>query len=178
VTVRLSLIAAVARNGVIGAAGAMPWRLRTDMLRFKRLTMGKPVVMGRKTYETLGKPLAGRTNIVVSRRNGAVAEGVVLAPTIDAALDKAVDIAGPGGEVMVIGGGEIYAATVGRADRLYITRVDAEPAGDTHFPPIDPALWVRASEETVPAGESDSAATVFTIYERLVRDGSAAESSR
>lgn len=163
----VALIAAVARNGVIGADNAMPWRLRTDLQRFKQLTLGKPVVMGRRTFESLGKPLAGRLNIVVTRQSGYAPEGVTVAAALEAALARAAAEAGPCGEVMVIGGGQLYAEAIGRADRLYITHVDAAPDGDTHFPAIDPATWRAVSRESVPAGEKDTAATEFVVYERL-----------
>ena len=165
---RLSLVAAVARNGVIGANQAMPWRLSTDLQRFKRLTLGKPVVMGRKTFETIGKPLAGRFNIVVTGRSGVPPEGVVFAPSLDAAMVLAEAEATLTGadEAMIIGGGTLYAAAIGRADRLYITHVEASPPGDTHFPSIDPGIWKSISSERVEAGEKDSVATRFVIYER------------
>ena len=141
--VRLSLIAAVARNGVIGAGNALPWQLSSDLKRFKTITMGKPVIMGRKTYDSIGKPLAGRTNIVVSRRVGFAPEGVIVAPTLDAAITAAKSDVQPRGdkEIFVIGGGSIYREAIDRADRLYITHVEAAVDGDTRFPPIDPADW-------------------------------------
>jgi dihydrofolate reductase len=168
---RLSLIAAVAKNGVIGDGTGMPWRLSTDMQRFRRLTMGKPVVVGRKTYEGFGKPLQGRTNIVVSRAAHVWPEGVRGARDLASGLEVARAEAVRAGvdEIMVIGGGEIYAETIGDADRLYITHVDAAPAGRTCFPAIDPAVWRETSRETVPAGPKDSAATAFVIYERADR---------
>ena len=166
--IAVSIIAAVAENGVIGDGGGMPWRLSTDMRRFKALTMGKPVVMGRRTFESIGKPLAGRINIVVSRRRDHRAEGATVAASFDAALEEAKEAARQAGvdEVFVIGGGEIYAAAMARADRLYITHVAARPDGDTRFPAIDPRYWARVSEERVPEGEKDSAATTFTVYHR------------
>jgi dihydrofolate reductase len=163
---RIALVAAVAENGVIGLSGALPWRLSSDMRRFRRLTLGKPVVMGRKTFESIGKPLADRVNIVVSGRPDFAPKGVVVAPDLDRALALARQHAGAGGEVMVIGGGAIYAAAIGRADRLYITHVAASPPGDTHFPPIDPDAWQAVSREAVPAGDKDTAATTFVVYER------------
>jgi dihydrofolate reductase len=162
----VSLIAAVAENGVIGNRQELPWRLSTDQRRFRELTMGKPVVMGRKTYDAIGKPLAGRLNIVVSRRAVVPREGLVWASSLEAALRLAADRAGSGGEVMVIGGGEIYAAAMPRSDRLYITHVAAAPDGDTQFPTIDTAVWREQSQQRVPAGPNDSAATTFVIYER------------
>ncbi len=166
-TVRLALVAAVAENGVIGTDGALPWRLSSDMRRFKRLTMGKPVVMGRRTFESIGKPLVGRVNIVVSGRPGFGAEGVVVARDLEQARALAEQHAGEGGEVMVIGGGVLYAAAIARADRLYITHVATAPEGDTYFPAIDPDAWRVVSREAVPAGDSDSAPTTFVTYERV-----------
>ncbi len=163
----LSIIAAVAENGVIGADGAMPWRLSTDMKRFKRLTMGKPVVMGRKTFESIGKPLPDRLNIVVTRQADFRAGGVEVKASLDLALAFAAERAGEAGEVVVIGGGQVYAAAMARADRLYITHVALRPEGDVRFPVIDPAVWREVSREVVPAGERDSAATTFVVYERV-----------
>lgn len=166
----VSIIAAVAENGVIGADGAMPWRLSTDLKRFKRLTTGKPVVMGRKTFESIGKPLAGRLNVVVTGNPDFRADGdVAVVPDLEAALALAADRAGEAQEVVVIGGGQVYAAAMDRADRLYITHVAARPEGDVHFPDIDPEIWHPVSQEEVPAGERDTAATRFVIYERRRR---------
>jgi dihydrofolate reductase len=166
---RVSLIAAVAENGVIGARQSIPWRLSTDMKRFRRLTMGKPVIMGRKTYETIGKPLTGRLNIVVTHQAGTI-DGVITAPDLDAALRIAEDSGSE--EIFVAGGGEIYTAAMKLADRLYVTHVDATPDGDTFFPSIDPAVWKAGSVEHVPAGADDSAATTFVVYERNPAPGS------
>jgi dihydrofolate reductase len=168
--IRLSIIAAVAENGVIGAGASMPWRLSSDLMRFKSITMGKPVIMGRKTFDTIGKPLAGRVNIVVSRRSDFRHEGVTVAPTFDAALVRAEEGARAAAdeEIMVIGGGEIYRSAIGRADRLYITHIEASPEGDTFFPPIDPAKWRATTAERLPVGPKDSAATTFVVYERIV----------
>jgi dihydrofolate reductase len=165
---RVVLVAAVGRNGVIGDGQRMPWRLPSDMKRFRRLTMGKPVIMGRRTYESIGKPLEGRLNIIVSRSPPALLEGVRIAGDLDAALaiaeaDEAAD------EVMIIGGGEIYRAMIGRADALYITHVDAEPAGGVVFPEIDATRWKPVSREPVEAEPKDSASTEFVVYERAVR---------
>jgi dihydrofolate reductase len=168
-SVRIALVAAVARNGVIGRDGEMPWRLSTDLKRFKRLTMGKPVIMGRKTFESIGKPLTGRVNIVVTRSAGFAVDGVKAAPSLDVALRLAAEeAAGLGAtEAVVIGGGEIYAVAIGRADRLYITHVEASPDGDVRFPPIDPMVWRGVSSERIGAGERDSEATTFAVYDRI-----------
>lgn len=163
---RVSLIAAVAENSVIGAGNEIPWRLSTDMKRFKRLTIGKPVIMGRKTAESLGRPLMDRTNIVVTRKE-LVMPGFVRVTSIDEAIEVAADEleALGGDEIIVAGGGEIYAATIDAADRLYVTHVDIRPDGDTHFPPIGDH-WRILSSEDVPAGDRDSHASRFTIYDR------------
>lgn len=136
----LSIIVAVARNGVIGCAGRMPWHIGEDLRRFRRITTGHPVVMGRKTFESLGgRPLPGRTNIVVSRNTGlTVPEGVIVAASLEAAVAPYRDT---DEEVFMIGGGEIYRQAMPMADKLYLTRIAASPAGDTHFPEIAPDEW-------------------------------------
>ena len=167
--IRLSLIAAVAENGVIGVGDRIPWRLSSDLKRFRSITMGKPVIMGRKTFESIGKPLAGRPNIVISRKSDFAHEGILVAQSFEAALSKATEKARASAEqeIMVIGGSEIYRAAIDLADRLYITHVEAAPEGDTHFPPIDPGCWRAVSSEHAPKGPKDSAATTFVIYERV-----------
>jgi dihydrofolate reductase len=142
------------------------------MQRFKSLTMGKPVVMGRKTFESLGKPLTGRDNIVISRQDGFRRAGAKLAATLEAGLLLAEESARGSGqaEIMVVGGGEIYRAALPLADRLYITHVEAAPEGDTRFPEIDPGIWRAVSSERQPKGERDSAASIFVVYERVTSD--------
>ena len=163
---RRVIVAAVARNGVIGTSGGMPWRLPSDLKRFRRLTMGKPIVMGRRTYESIGKPLPGRLNIVVSRSRLSLPGEVKQARDLDAAL--AIADAEPGSdEVMIVGGGQIYRAALPAADKLYITHVAAEPAGDVTFPTIDLAVWRPISREVTAAEPNDSAATEFVVYERI-----------
>jgi dihydrofolate reductase len=168
VTPRIALIAAVADNRVIGHKGAMPWRLATDLKRFKQLTLGKPVIMGRRTWESLRKPLSDRLNIVLSANRGFVADGGIVAHSLDEAIAIARDwVRGRSGdEAMVAGGGEIYAEAIGMADRLYITHVRSRPEGDAHFPEIDAAMWREVSRESYPAGEQDTEATDFLVYER------------
>lgn len=162
----VTLVVAVARNGVIGRDGGMPWRLSTDLARFKVLTLGHPVVMGRKTWESMPKrPLPGRTNIVITRDPGFSAEGALVAHSLDKALEAARSAEG-GDDVKIIGGGQIYAAAMGAADRLDVTHVMIEPEGDTRFPDIDPALWRVSSSEDVPAGPKNDFATRFVVYER------------
>lgn len=164
----LSLIAAVAENGIIGLDGVMPWKLSTDMRRFKSITMGKPVIMGRRTFESIGKPLPGRVNIVISRRGMRQVGDAVMVRTLGAAVTAAIAAAAASDvvEAMVIGGGEIYRAFMPQAGRLYITHVALEPEGDVSFPPIEPDRWREVSSEEVPAGPNDSAASRFAIYER------------
>jgi len=167
-TIALVLVAAVADNGVIGQGGGLPWRLKSDLRNFRAITMGKPVVMGRKTYLSIGKPLAGRTNIVVSRNRNFAAPGVVVAPSIEAALAAArgdalrrvVDA------VAVIGGAELYAHMIGYADRLVITHVHLRPEGDTMFPAIDPKLWREVERSEHNPGPDDAAGFTVLVYER------------
>jgi dihydrofolate reductase len=164
----LVLVAAVAENGVIGRAGGLPWRLRTDLRRFRRLTAGHPVVMGRKTYLSFGKPLKDRTNIVITRDPAFAAAGVVVAPSLEVALAVAEgDALRRGAAAIVIGGGaDIYAETIDRAARLEITRVHARPEGDTVFPAIDQARWRETAREEYAAGPDDEAPFTTLTYER------------
>jgi dihydrofolate reductase len=165
---RRVIVAAVGRNGVIGDGNGMPWRLASDMKRFRRITMGKPVIMGRRTYETIGKPLEGRLNIVVSRSHPVLPNGVRLASDTKHSLAIA-DAEPAADEVMIIGGGEIYRAMLPEADALYITHVDAAPVGEVTFPTIDPAIWQVTRREAVTAEPKDSAGTEFVVYERAAR---------
>lgn len=139
----ISLVAAMAGNRVIGAGNRLPWHLPADLQRFKRLTMGAPVIMGRKTHESIGRALPGRRNIVVTRRPGASWDGCEVAGSLDAALAAARDAP----EVFVIGGAELYAAVLPRADRLYLTLIDADYPGDTLFPEFDAADWRETARE-------------------------------
>jgi dihydrofolate reductase len=163
---QIVFVAAVAENGVIGRDGVMPWRIKSDMLHFRTLTMGKPVVMGRKTYLSLPiKPLPRRTNIVVSRDAAFTAPGVLVAPSLDAALAAARgDAMRRGTDITVIGGAAIYAQAMPLADRLEITRIHLKADGDTTFPPIDPAIWREAAREAHPAGPEDDAGYDFVSY--------------
>lgn len=167
-TVRIAMIAGVAENGVIGNNQTIPWRVPSDMAFFRRTTMGKPVVMGRKQYETVGKPLPGRTNIVVTRQAGYQPDGVLVFPSIDAALAKAREIAEADGvdEIMIIGGGELYAQMMGRADRLYISHIDLHPAGDVLFPAIAPEQWAVVDLPEVTPSPKDEATYRVKVYER------------
>ena len=165
---RLVHVAAVAANGVIGQGGRLPWRLKSDMAHFRSVSMGKPVVMGRKTYLSIGRPLAGRTNVVLSRDRSFAAPGVVVASSLDAALAAArADALRRGAaEIIIIGGAEIYQQTIGAADRLVITRVDLMPRGEAMFPPIDRTVWKEVGRSEHAAGPGDDAGFAVLIYER------------
>jgi len=164
-------IVAVADNGVIGADGAIPWRLKSDMQRFKAITMGKPVVMGRKTFQSLRRPLPGRTNIVVTRDAGFRADGAVVTNSLDAAravayadaLRRSVT------EIAVIGGAEIYVQWKDLADRLEVTEVHAQVEGDTCLAPIDATQWGEVARKRYPAGAEDSADFSYVTYRRRAR---------
>ena len=162
------LLAAIAENGVIGRDNALPWRLKSDMAHFRKLTMGKPVLMGRKTYLTIGKPLKGRTTIVVSRDPAFTAPGIVVAPSLEAALAVARgDALRRGGDTIVVaGGGEIYAQAMASADCLVITEVHKRIEGDAYFPAIDPAIWRETAREEHGPGEADDDAFAFVSYAR------------
>ena len=167
-------VVAVADNGVIGRAGRLPWHLRSDLRHFRALTMGHPILMGRKTYVGIGRPLPGRTNIVVTRDIGSGLPGAVAAPSIDAALAVArADAARRGvNAVMVVGGADIYAQLLAKADRLELTRVHVRPEGDVTFPEPDPELWRCDAAREHPAGSGDDAGFTIQTYRRVERAGS------
>lgn len=168
-TVLISLVAARGRNGVIGSEGALPWRLRSDLQKFKQTTIGKPCVMGRKTWDSLQlRPLPGRLNLVVSRNPDFAAKGALVCATLDEALSIARETAREDGvdEVCVIGGAQIYALALPKARRLYISEVDADPAGDARFPDFDEADWREVSAERVEPGEKDDHAFTFRVLDR------------
>jgi dihydrofolate reductase len=162
------LIVAAADNGVIGARGALPWRLKSDLRRLKALTLGKPVVMGRKTFASIGRPLPGRTNIVVTRDANFRSPGAVVTTSFADARAVATGDAlrRSAGEIAVIGGAEIYAQWLGIADRLEITEVHARPEGDTYFAAIDAADWKEVARVRNPAGPDDSADYSYVTYRR------------
>lgn len=159
---RIALIAALARNGVIGRDNQLPWRLSADLQHFKSLTMGKPIVMGRKTWTSLGRPLPGRRNIVVTRDRAFQCDGCIVTHSIDAALAAAAGSE----EVMIIGGAELYAQTLPRADRLYLTEVMAEVEGDAHFPAIAAADWIEVGREHCMADAKNDYACDFIVLDR------------
>jgi dihydrofolate reductase len=158
----LSLIVAVAENGVIGNRGELPWRLSADLRRFRELTMGHHVIMGRKTYESLGRPLPGRTLIVITRQGDYDARGALVA----ASLDEALRLASGDPEPFVIGGAEIFREAFSRADRIYQTIVHARPEGDVFFPPWDESQWRIISEESRAADDKNQFYCTFRVLER------------
>lgn len=167
--VSVAMIAAVSRNGVIGVDNQLPWYLPEDLKFFKRMTQGKPLVMGRRTFASIGRALPGRLNIVITRDDGFEAEGVRVCHDLDEALALADHQAIIDGveEVMVMGGGEVYAQAMPRASRLYLTEVDVEVVGDARFPPIDRSCWHEA--QRVPgeeSGQQGRPAYDFVIYHR------------
>ena len=165
---KLSLIVAAAENAVIGRNNKLPWHQRSDLQYFKRTTMGKPILMGRKTFESIGRPLPGRTNIVITRNPEYRAEGVRVVSNLEEALALAEDIALIDGcdELMVIGGAQIYAEAMDRADRIYLTRVHCNPEGDAHLPPLDNAHWRECHREHHAAAAGDDHDYSLLVYER------------
>jgi dihydrofolate reductase len=163
---RVSIIAALAENGVIGRDGKLPWHLSADLRRFKQLTMGHTIVMGRRTWESIGRRLPGRKMIVVSRRHDyqVAIEGILLAANLEDALDRAA--AHGKEEVFIIGGAELYKDALPRADRLYVTRVRANVAGDTYFPPVDWSKWRLLESHEHAADDKNDHDFTFSIYER------------
>lgn len=165
---RIVLVVAVAKNGVIGRDGGLPWRLPSDLKRFKQLTLGRPVLMGRKTWESIGRPLPGRPNIVVTRHAGFRAPGAEVVSSLDAGIAAAQRHADALGvdEICVIGGGDIYRQIFERADVLHVTEVQGEVDGDTRFPAIDPAVFEKVVDEVLPQGERDSHPMRFVTWRR------------
>ena len=158
----ISLIVAASTNNAIGIGGDLPWRLSDDLKRFKAVTMGKPIVMGRKTWDSIGRPLPGRQNIVITRQPGFSAEGC----DVVASVAEAVAIAGDVDEVMVIGGSQVYELALPSADRIYLTRVHAQLDGDAFFPEVDESQWRLISEERQVADERNDFDYTFRIYDR------------
>jgi dihydrofolate reductase len=170
---KIVLVAAVGENNVIGVDGMLPWHISSDLKHFRALTLNRPVIMGRKTFESIGRPLEQRTNIVVSRSLERVGPGIVMAMSIDAALAVARTDAEKRGvdEIMAIGGADVFAALMPRAERLEITHVHDAPEGDSFFPAIDPAEWEERSRREVAPGPKDSAAFALVTYVRRDKSG-------
>jgi len=159
----LSIVVAVAENGVIGADNRLPWRLPADLKRFKELTMGKPIVMGRKTYESIGRPLPGRHNIVITRQPSLAIDGCTVVGSLDAALTAA----GPVSEVCLIGGAQLYRLALPRVQTIHLTRVHARVEGDVMFPTLDAAHWREAVLAHHPADERHAHAFSFVLLTRI-----------
>jgi dihydrofolate reductase len=166
-TLPLSLIAALAHNRVIGRDNQLPWHLPADLRHFKALTLGKPIIMGRKTWDSLGRPLPGRLNLVVSRQTGLALEGAEVFPSLEAAVERAEAWALEQGvdELMLIGGAQLYAQGLEQADRLYLTRVALSPEGDAWFPEFDRSQWTLVSNAEN-AAEGDKPAYNFEVWEK------------
>ena len=158
----ISLIVAMDRRGVIGAGGALPWRLSDDLKRFKAITMGKPLVMGRKTHESIGRPLPGRRNIILTRQQEYTAEGCIVCENTEEALAACAGHE----EVMVMGGATLYELFLPRAGRIYLTRVQAEVDGDTWFPPFDESAWNVVERRDYPADANNEYACSFQVLEK------------
>ncbi len=158
----ISMIAAMANDRIIGKDNQMPWHLPADFAWFKRCTLGKPVVMGRKTYESIGRPLPGRQNIVISRDSSLLIEGVDVVTSIEAAIEKAGEV----DEVMIIGGGSVYQACLPKAERLYVTHIDADLDGDTQFPDWGEG-WQEIAQESYSADEKNAYDMKFVVLERV-----------
>jgi dihydrofolate reductase len=163
---QLSMIVATADNGIIGNDNQMPWHLPADLAYFKKVTLGKPIIMGRKTFESIGRPLPGRRNIVISRNGQYNATGVECVTSVEAALELVNDVE----EIMVIGGGAIYQHCMPFATRLYVTHIKADIAGDTQFPQFDTAVeWQKTSGDLFQADDKNNYDLDFCIYQRNVK---------
>ena len=165
---RVSLVLAMARNRVIGRNNGLPWHLPEDLKHFKRITLGKPVLMGRRTFESIGKALPGRTNLVLTHRKDWEFPGVLPVHSVDEAVARA----GVAEELACIGGAEVYRLVLPISTRIYLTRVEADVSGDTVFPPIDPAKWVERETRTVAADERNEYDMTFMTLERVAAGGS------
>jgi dihydrofolate reductase len=160
---KISLIVAVSENGTIGRNNGLPWRLPLDLRRFKQLTLGKPVIMGRKTWESIGRPLPGRKNIILTRDEALEAPGCVVVRSTGAALAEA----GEAAEIMIIGGASLYEAFLPEAQTVYLTRVQGEVEGDVKFPLIDPAEWTETDKESFPSDEKHEFPFAFVRLDRI-----------
>ena len=158
----VSLVVAMASNGVIGRGNELPWRLPADLRRFRSLTLGKPVLMGRRTFESIGRPLAERVNLVLTRDARWTTDGVLVVHTLPEALERARDCP----ELVAIGGAEVYRLVLPLARRIYLTRVQADLPGDTFFPPLDPAEWRDVERSAQPADERHAWPLTFVTLER------------
>ena len=159
----ISIIVAVAKNGVIGDKNSLLWHLREDMIHFRTITSGHPVVMGRKTYDSIGRPLPKRTNVVITRDTDLTIEGCTMAHS----LEQAIELFEPSEEIFIIGGAQIYNQALPLADRIYLTVIDKEYEGDTSFPAIDHSQWQQTAREDIPRGEEFEHPFSFITLEKL-----------
>ncbi len=168
-SIEIALVVAAAENDVIGREGGLPWHVSSDLKFFRKITLGKPIVMGRKTFDSIGKPLDGRPNIVISRDPQFAPDGVYVFASIDDGLAVARTLAADLGqdEVAIIGGAQIYTATLPQADRVYLTRIHASPDGDAQFPALDSAVWRERSSDRHEAGPRDDHGYSIMVYERI-----------
>ena len=164
----IAIVVAVAENGVIGVAGGLPWRIKADLQRFRAITMGKPLLMGRATFESIGRPLDGRDSIVLTRRPDFSADGVILAGDLASALEIGQARAASRGatELCVIGGAAVFAETLPLASLLHVTHVEGAPPGDVFFPAIPDSDWIAVAREPLPVQEHDTARGAYVRYER------------
>ena len=158
----VSIIVALDENDVIGTNGKLPWHLSADLKNFKKITMGKPIIMGRKTHESIGRPLPGRKNIIISRDHAYIAEGCTVLHSLDDAIDHSANVS----EVMIMGGAELYRQTIGRASRLYLTEVHASVGGDTFFPEFDRDNWKEIERRDFEADEKNDHPYSFVVLEQ------------
>jgi dihydrofolate reductase len=166
--IKIAFVVAVAENGVIGRNGKLPWKLPTDLKRFRKLTLGKPMIMGRKTYESIGRPLDGRDSIVVTRRPDFSAPGAHVAASVEDAIDRGRELAARRGadEVVIIGGEDIFRVGLAYADRIYLTLVHGTPAGDTRFNMPDAGTWRETAREPMRQGPDDQYPADFIVLDR------------
>lgn len=164
----VSFVVAVAENGIIGNDNELPWRLPSDLKRFRKITMGKPIIMGRNTFQSIGKPLDGRANIILSRNKDFSHTGIFVVQEVAAALDLGMREAEKAGcsEIMIIGGAQIYSEFMPHATRIYYTKVHSRPDGDASFPSLDLKIWKEVEREFVKAGEKDSSDCTNILYQR------------
>ncbi len=163
---RIALVAALARNGIIGKDNALPWHLPADLRHFRRLTLGKPVLMGRRTYESIGHPLPDRINIVVSRTPGYQAPGCIVVDSLEAGIEAGIAAAGDGEELMIIGGAALYRAALPMAERLYLTRIEADVEGDARFADYEAEEWEEVAREEHPADACNPFPYCFVTLQR------------
>jgi dihydrofolate reductase len=166
--IRIAFVVAVAENGVIGSGGRLPWHLPSDLKRFRKLTLGKPVIMGRKTYESIGKPLEGRDNIVITRQRDYAPPGTHVVGSFEEAVALARTLAAKRSaqEIVVIGGADVFRAALADTDRVYLTLVRGAPAGDTYFETLDPAVWRETAREAMNRTPADQFPADFIVLDR------------